>query len=126
MGTIIFNTFVLMQVFNEFNARFLENELNIFKGLFTNPIFWGVIVITVVLQAIIVEFGSYFTQTAQQPPAREGGDEDVELSLLQGPASDESINQNARTLKPGSKWAAVQEVHVNMAVVNSFRRSGRK
>ena len=52
----------MMQVFNEFNARFLENELNLFKGIFTNPIFWGVIVITVVLQAIIVEFGSFFTQ----------------------------------------------------------------
>jgi Ca2+-transporting ATPase len=62
--TIIFNTFVLMQVFNEFNARFLEDEINIFAGIFTNHIFWIVIVITLGLQGIIVEFGWRFTQTA--------------------------------------------------------------
>jgi magnesium-transporting ATPase (P-type) len=62
--TVIFNTFVLMQVFNEFNARFLEDEINIFAGIFTNHIFWIVIVITLGLQGIIVEFGWRFTQTA--------------------------------------------------------------
>jgi Ca2+-transporting ATPase len=62
--TVIFNTFVLMQVFNEFNARFLNSEKNIFAGLNTNWIFWVVIVITLGAQGLIVEFGWRFTQTA--------------------------------------------------------------
>jgi magnesium-transporting ATPase (P-type) len=62
--TVIFNTFVLMQVFNEFNARFLNSEKNIFAGLNTNWIFWVVIIITLGAQGLIVEFGWRFTQTA--------------------------------------------------------------
>jgi len=34
--TIVFNTFVLMTLFNEINARKLHGERNIFKGLFSN------------------------------------------------------------------------------------------
>lgn len=62
--TVIFNTFVFMQVFNEFNARFLEDEKNLFAGLHTNYIFWAVIFITVILQVPLVEYGGAFTQTA--------------------------------------------------------------
>ncbi|RVX21891.1 putative calcium-transporting ATPase 13, plasma membrane-type [Vitis vinifera] len=38
--TLIFNTFVLCQVFNEFNARKLEKK-NVFKGLHKNKLFLG-------------------------------------------------------------------------------------
>lgn len=62
--TVIFNTFVFMQVFNEFNARMLENEKNMFAGIATNAIFAAVIVITVILQVLLVEFGGPFTQTS--------------------------------------------------------------
>lgn len=34
--TIVFNTFVLMTLFNEINARKLHGERNTFKGLFSN------------------------------------------------------------------------------------------
>ncbi|XP_043720891.1 calcium-transporting ATPase 12, plasma membrane-type-like [Telopea speciosissima] len=53
--TFIFNTFVLCQVFNQFNARKLEKK-NIFEGIHKNRIFLGIVGITVVLQVVMVEF----------------------------------------------------------------------
>ncbi|KAH6761116.1 ATPase E1-E2 type family protein / haloacid dehalogenase-like hydrolase family protein [Perilla frutescens var. frutescens] len=60
--TLIFNTFVLCQVFNEFNARQLEKK-NIFKGVTKNKLFLGIVGITVVLQVIMVEFLKKFANT---------------------------------------------------------------
>eukprot|EP00543_Licmophora_paradoxa_P009809 CAMPEP_0202461472 /NCGR_PEP_ID=MMETSP1360-20130828/49553_1 /ASSEMBLY_ACC=CAM_ASM_000848 /TAXON_ID=515479 /ORGANISM="Licmophora paradoxa, Strain CCMP2313" /LENGTH=674 /DNA_ID=CAMNT_0049083533 /DNA_START=57 /DNA_END=2081 /DNA_ORIENTATION=+ len=56
--TIIFNTFVWMQLFNEINCRNLNGELNVFKGMFNNPLFVAILLVTMVLQALIVQFGS--------------------------------------------------------------------
>ncbi len=53
--TIVFNSFVWMQIFNEFNARSIDDHQNIFKGLHKSYIFIGVILISAGLQAIIVE-----------------------------------------------------------------------
>ncbi|KAK3042232.1 hypothetical protein RJ639_001352 [Escallonia herrerae] len=53
--TLIFNTFVLCQVFNEFNARKLEKK-NVFEGIHKNKLFLGIIGITVILQVVMVEF----------------------------------------------------------------------
>jgi len=61
--TIVFNTFVFCQVFNEVNCRKLHNELNVFQHLSKNYIFMGVIVFSVVIQAILVEFCGGFAQT---------------------------------------------------------------
>ncbi|KAJ3707985.1 hypothetical protein LUZ61_011690 [Rhynchospora tenuis] len=63
-NTFIFNTFVLCQVFNEFNAR-KPDELNVFDGVTKNQLFVGIISITVVLQAIIIEFLGKFTSTVR-------------------------------------------------------------
>ncbi|ONM14191.1 Calcium-transporting ATPase 9 plasma membrane-type [Zea mays] len=63
-NTFIFNTFVLCQVFNEFNSR-KPDELNIFKGISGNHLFIGIIAITVVLQALIVEFLGKFASTVR-------------------------------------------------------------
>ncbi|CAD6262405.1 unnamed protein product [Miscanthus lutarioriparius] len=63
-NTFIFNTFVLCQVFNEFNAR-KPDELNIFKGISGNHLFIGIIAITVILQALIVEFLGKFASTVK-------------------------------------------------------------
>ncbi|PNH11294.1 putative calcium-transporting ATPase 5, plasma membrane-type [Tetrabaena socialis] len=52
--SVLFNTFIFCQVFNEINARRINDEYTIFVGLFTNPIFVGVIAITVVFQVIII------------------------------------------------------------------------
>ncbi|XP_031404552.1 LOW QUALITY PROTEIN: calcium-transporting ATPase 12, plasma membrane-type-like [Punica granatum] len=53
--TLIFNVFVLCQVFNEFNARKLEKK-NVFEGIHRNKHFVGIIIITIALQAVMVEF----------------------------------------------------------------------
>lgn len=55
--TLIFNTFVWMQLFNEFNSRKLKGEFNVFKGVLSNRIFCSILVITSILQALIVQFG---------------------------------------------------------------------
>lgn len=48
--TIIFNTFVLMQLFNEINARKIHGERNVFDGIFANPIFCSIVVGTFIMQ----------------------------------------------------------------------------
>lgn len=63
-NSFIFNTFVLCQVFNEFNARKPE-ELNIFEGVSRNHLFLAVVSVTVVLQVIIIEFLGKFTSTVR-------------------------------------------------------------
>ncbi|CAF0949996.1 unnamed protein product [Brachionus calyciflorus] len=57
--TMIFNSFVLMTLFNEINSRKIHGERNIFKGFFSNPIFYGIWIVTLCLQFVIVHFGSY-------------------------------------------------------------------
>ncbi|KAL3724809.1 hypothetical protein ACJRO7_029903 [Eucalyptus globulus] len=60
--TLIFNAFVLCQVFNEFNARKLEKK-NVFEGIHRNKLFLGIIFMTVVLQVVMVEFLKRFADT---------------------------------------------------------------
>uniref|UniRef100_A0A8C9TE98 Calcium-transporting ATPase n=1 Tax=Scleropages formosus TaxID=113540 RepID=A0A8C9TE98_SCLFO len=55
--TIIFNTFVLMQLFNEINARKIHGERNVFDGIFSNPIFCSIVLGTFAVQVVIVQFG---------------------------------------------------------------------
>ncbi|XP_051946908.1 plasma membrane calcium-transporting ATPase 3b isoform X2 [Xyrauchen texanus] len=55
--TIIFNTFVLMQLFNEINARKIHGERNVFDGIFANPIFCSIVLGTFGMQIVIVQFG---------------------------------------------------------------------
>ncbi|XP_071805419.1 plasma membrane calcium-transporting ATPase 3-like [Asterias amurensis] len=61
--TIIFNTFVLMQVFNEINARKVHGERNVFSGIHTNPTFLVIVIGTFGVQIILVEFGSIVFST---------------------------------------------------------------
>ena len=57
LGTVIFNSFVFMQLFNEINCRILDDGLNPFKGILRNWIFPFVWIITAVTQVILVFFG---------------------------------------------------------------------
>lgn len=50
--TIIFNTFVLMQLFNEINARKIHGERNVFDGIFANPIFCSIVLGTFAVQVL--------------------------------------------------------------------------
>ncbi|XP_022743353.1 calcium-transporting ATPase 12, plasma membrane-type-like [Durio zibethinus] len=60
--TLIFNTFVLCQIFNEFNARNLDKK-NIFKGIHKNKLFLAIIGVTLIVQAVMVEFLQRFANT---------------------------------------------------------------
>ncbi|KAI3469645.1 hypothetical protein Pfo_026308 [Paulownia fortunei] len=62
IGTLIFTTFVLLQVFNLFNAKELE-EKNVFKGILKNKLFLGIAGITIILQVIMVELLNKFAHT---------------------------------------------------------------
>ncbi|XP_040264674.1 plasma membrane calcium-transporting ATPase 1 isoform X2 [Bufo bufo] len=55
--TIVFNTFVMMQLFNEINARKIHGERNVFEGIFNNLIFCSIVLGTFIIQIIIVQFG---------------------------------------------------------------------
>ncbi|KAL3456863.1 hypothetical protein BJX64DRAFT_296343 [Aspergillus heterothallicus] len=55
--SIVFNCFVWMQIFNEFNNRRLDNKFNIFTGLHRNWFFIGINSIMVGCQIIISFFG---------------------------------------------------------------------
>ncbi|AWO98082.1 Calcium-transporting ATPase isoform 3 [Scophthalmus maximus] len=55
--TIVFNTFVLMQLFNEINARKIHGERNVFDGIFNNLIFCSIVFGTFIIQIVIVQFG---------------------------------------------------------------------
>ncbi|XP_051677188.2 plasma membrane calcium-transporting ATPase 4 isoform X5 [Oryctolagus cuniculus] len=55
--TIVFNTFVLMQLFNEINSRKIHGERNVFAGIYHNLIFCSVVLGTFISQVLIVEFG---------------------------------------------------------------------
>ncbi|XP_042966466.1 calcium-transporting ATPase 9, plasma membrane-type-like isoform X2 [Carya illinoinensis] len=63
-NTVIFNAFVLCQIFNEFNAR-KPDEINVFSGVTRNHLFMVIVGMTLVLQIIIIEFLGKFTSTVK-------------------------------------------------------------
>eukprot|EP00831_Metopus_contortus_P041847 TRINITY_DN3290_c0_g1_i2.p1 TRINITY_DN3290_c0_g1~~TRINITY_DN3290_c0_g1_i2.p1 ORF type:complete len:897 (+),score=191.65 TRINITY_DN3290_c0_g1_i2:872-3562(+) len=56
--TILFTTFVFMQIVNEYNCRKLYDEVNIFKGFLSNPISIIIRAIETVVQVVISQFGN--------------------------------------------------------------------
>ncbi|KAI0595749.1 calcium-translocating P-type ATPase [Biscogniauxia sp. FL1348] len=57
LDTMVFNTFVWMQIFNEFNNRRLDNKFNILEGVHRNKFFIFINIIMVGAQVLIVYFG---------------------------------------------------------------------
>ena len=57
LQTLVFNTFVWMQIFNQYNCRRLDNKLNILEGVQRNYFFIGIQFIIVAGQIMIVEVG---------------------------------------------------------------------
>lgn len=55
--TIVFNTFVWMQVFNQYNCRRVDNNFNIFEGMLRNYWFLGIQLIIIGGQVLIVFVG---------------------------------------------------------------------
>ena len=63
--TMVFNVFVMMQVFNEFNSRKIHNEWNVFENIFDNSMFWFIVIGTIIVQLIIVEIGGEIMETTR-------------------------------------------------------------
>ncbi|KAG0049395.1 hypothetical protein BGZ83_005803 [Gryganskiella cystojenkinii] len=63
LRTMIFNTFVFLQVFNELNCRRIDDSLNVFKNLHNNKIFILVQFVVIGGQFIIVQFGGQAFKT---------------------------------------------------------------
>ncbi|KAI3521259.1 hypothetical protein L1887_10720 [Cichorium endivia] len=63
-NTLIFNGFVLCQIFNEFNARKPE-QMNVFSGVTKNYLFMGIVGTTFILQVMIIQFLGKFTTTVR-------------------------------------------------------------
>lgn len=63
LNTLVFNSFVFLQLFNEINCRRLDNKLNVFYNIHRNYYFMGVFFLTVIAQVIIIEFGDAVFQT---------------------------------------------------------------
>ncbi|KAF9585214.1 hypothetical protein BGW38_003378 [Lunasporangiospora selenospora] len=57
LDSMVFNTFVFLQIFNEVNCRRLDNRLNILQGVTKNTFFMVIFVIMLVFQVVIVQFG---------------------------------------------------------------------
>jgi magnesium-transporting ATPase (P-type) len=55
--TVIYNTFVWMQLFNELNCRRIFNEVNMFKGVLNNWFFVGIWLLSASVQVASVQFG---------------------------------------------------------------------
>lgn len=56
--TVVFNIFVLLQIFNMIAARKINDEFNIIKGILTNPMFCAVWIVICVAHFFIIQFGS--------------------------------------------------------------------
>ncbi|OMJ26336.1 Calcium-transporting ATPase PAT1 [Smittium culicis] len=63
LRSIVFNVFVFLQIFNEFNCRVLGSEVNPFKGITKNKYFLMVVVGTIIAQILLIEFGNNVFQT---------------------------------------------------------------
>ncbi|KAG1057716.1 hypothetical protein G6F43_000466 [Rhizopus delemar] len=57
LQTVVFNTFVFCQIFNEINCRRIDSKLNIFTNLWSNKFFLAIFLICVLGQTVIVQFG---------------------------------------------------------------------
>merc|ERR1711871_549673 len=62
-GTIMFNTFIFCQFFNEYNARSIFDDIDVYSGALKNPIFIGVSIVTLALQVMLVEVGGEWLHT---------------------------------------------------------------
>ncbi|PLN83841.1 putative P-type calcium ATPase [Aspergillus taichungensis] len=69
LKTVVFNTFVWMQIFNQWNSRRIDNNLNIFEGVFRNRWFIGIQFIIAGGQVLIIFVGGKaFSVTALNGP----------------------------------------------------------
>ncbi|KAI7903186.1 PMCA-type calcium-translocating P-type ATPase [Cokeromyces recurvatus] len=57
LQTVVFNTFVFCQIFNEINCRRIDSKLNVFSNILANKFFIVIFFICIIGQVMIVQFG---------------------------------------------------------------------
>lgn len=55
--TLVFNTFVFLQVFNFLNCRKIQDEINVFRGVLRNPFFVMIVSSIAILQLVLGNYG---------------------------------------------------------------------
>lgn len=63
-GSIIFNSFIWCQIFNEYSSRSLFDDVNIFRGLTGNYTFLIVSLISIGAQVFLIEVGGVIVKTS--------------------------------------------------------------
>ena len=63
--TIVFTSFILIQVTNLITARQLNSELNVFNGFFKNRLFLTILGVIIIVQVLAVVVGGYLFNTTQ-------------------------------------------------------------
>lgn len=70
--SVIFNTFVLMQLFNQYNSRMLQGEWNVFKGIQNNRMFLATSGCCFVVQILLANVGGKPFKLRQEIPGLTG------------------------------------------------------
>eukprot|EP00002_Diphylleia_rotans_P019864 TRINITY_DN383_c0_g1_i2.p1 TRINITY_DN383_c0_g1~~TRINITY_DN383_c0_g1_i2.p1 ORF type:complete len:984 (+),score=239.28 TRINITY_DN383_c0_g1_i2:185-3136(+) len=70
--TLVFTTFVILQLFNEMLAHNINNPINVFYGFLRNPMFGIILVVIAGIQIIVVQFGGAFAKTVPLSPTEWG------------------------------------------------------
>uniref|UniRef100_A0A8C1YJU4 Calcium-transporting ATPase n=1 Tax=Cyprinus carpio TaxID=7962 RepID=A0A8C1YJU4_CYPCA len=126
--TIVFNTFVMLQLFNEINARKIHGERNVFEGIFNNMIFCSILstivrnpnmVFLLALISTIPTSRLKFLMTAGHGTQKEEITED-ELEEME---DQDEIDHAEMELKRGQVlWCrGLNRIQTQIRVVNAFR-----
>ncbi|XP_059687073.1 plasma membrane calcium-transporting ATPase 4 isoform X14 [Gavia stellata] len=119
--TIVFNTFVMMQLFNEINARKIHGERNVFESIYRNPIFCTVVLGTFAAQLICTVPTSHlkFLKEAGHGITKE------EIPEEELPEDVDEIDHAEMELRRGQiLWfRGLNRIQTQIKVVNAFRSS---
>ncbi|XP_072520330.1 plasma membrane calcium-transporting ATPase 4 isoform X9 [Salminus brasiliensis] len=119
--TIVFNTFVMMQLFNEINARKIHGERNVFDGIFNNLIFCSIVFGTFIIQLIttIPTSRLKFLKTAGHGTQKE----EIPEEELEEMEDLDEIDHAEMELRRGQVlWCrGLQRIQTQIRVVNAFR-----
>ncbi|XP_062365706.1 plasma membrane calcium-transporting ATPase 4 isoform X13 [Cinclus cinclus] len=119
--TIVFNTFVMMQLFNEINARKIHGERNVFEAIYRNPIFCTVVLGTFAAQLICTVPTSHlkFLKEAGHGITKE------EIPEEELPEDVDEIDHAEMELRRGQiLWfRGLNRIQTQIKVVNAFRSS---
>ncbi|KAJ4286014.1 plasma membrane calcium [Collariella sp. IMI 366227] len=113
LKTLVFNTFVWLQIFNELNNRRLDNRLNIFEGITRNYFFMVINLIMIGGQILIIFVGG----------------EAFKITKLNGKEWGLSIGLGAISLPWGAlirkfpdEWAAALTPHIPLPNIWPFKK----